>query len=220
MNIYKNKKAQECAIAGWRAFDRGFGYLPVGLGNTGKRFFTGRFGFAWTMCISTPINFGTLMRVNADRDVHWFSPYAFFTPQLAPRLETQFSKVLYYWTEASRQLCMADALEGKTDYSIREAATARAHVFGVQSALNWCHAASLPNTQDQRARFNDICRNEIELTKAFSELLKKYPWVYDNNCWHPAQTPISQKGLGFTQQDRDPFKAKIAIMENNLLGNN
>jgi hypothetical protein len=213
--MYKNEKAQRYAIDGWKAFDNGFGYLPIGLGGSNRNAMSGRMGEAWTMCIATPINFPFLLKDKADGASHWFSPYNFFTTQLSSRLETQFLKVLNYWQEASRLLSMADALEGNTAYSHREAVSAKAHVLGVLSALNWCHSAMLANTPDRENRFRDIYRSELGLTKEFHALLQQNPWVYDNNCWHPFQTPLSQTEVGFNlKTDRNPFEAKIRIIEN------
>jgi len=212
--LYNNVTAQQYAIAGWKAFDKGFGYIPMGLGNNKRNAMSGRMGEAWTMCIATPINLPYLLQEKSDGASHWFSPYNFFNTQLSSRIETQFLKVLYYWQEASRLLSMADAVEGNTENSSREAISAKVHVLGVMSALNWCHSAMLPNTPDREQRFRDIYKSELQLTKEFYSLWQKNNWIYDNNCWHPFQTPLSQGEVGFDlKTDRNPFVAKIKIIE-------
>ena len=37
-----------------------------------------------------------------------------------------------------------------------------------------------------------------------------------NNCWHPEETPLHQKGIGFSADDDDPFEAKIRILKKSL----
>jgi len=215
--MYTNAKARNLAIDGWKVFDKGFGYLPIGIGRNNRIQMSGRMGEAWTMCIATPIDLNTLLKDKKDGEVHWFSPYNFFTRELSSRLETQFLKVLYEWQKSSELLSAANEQEGNTDYSHREAISARSHCLGVLSALNWCHAATLADTPDREKRFRDIDQLEFEVTKEFNNLLKHNAWIYDNNCWHPFQTPLSQQGIGFDlKTDRNPFEVKIRIIEKYL----
>jgi hypothetical protein len=49
-------------------------------------------------------------------------------------------------------------------------------------------------------------------------LLMAKPGLWENNCWHPHQTAISQRELGFTSDDRDAFTASLRIMSARSLG--
>ena len=73
---------------------------------------------------------------------HWFSPYNFFNRTLAPRLALHFAQTLTQWETASQELAQADAIEGGTTASQREALVARAHVLSLRSVRNWCQAPS------------------------------------------------------------------------------
>ena len=210
--MYQNPDARINAVKGWKAFDKGFGFLPVGLGNSGTKAMSGRFGMAWTMCLGTPM-VQTAFTDTCENKVHWFSPYNFFTTSLSPRIKTQFMKVLPCWIEGSACLSAADSLEGHTQFSSREALVTKAQVIALRSALNWCEAALAAKEIN---RFRELCKNEIEITRSFTGLINKDTWVWDNNCWHPHQTLISQLGLGYLPSDRNTFDAKFRIMNEKL----
>ena len=213
-SMYSRPEARSWAVRGWRSFDRGFGLLPIGLGQTGCRMFSGRFGFAWSMCIATPMVRAAYGVSDREHEFHWFSPYNFFNRPLAPRLEIAFRQVLEQWVESSRCLAVADALEGGSPASAREAAAAEAHVLSAFSVLNWCAAAiaAHPDGGARPDRFDGIIEGEISLTRRFIAHLRAHPWVWANNCWHPHRTPLSQKGLGFLPEDGDTFQAKLRVM--------
>lgn len=210
--MYQRSAARPWAVRGWQAFDLGFGHLPIGLGDTGCRMYSGRFGFAWAMCIATPVLKGAFGGGDHEHAIHWFSPYNFFHGQLAVRLEVAFRRVLDQWVEASRCLAIADALEGGSGPSSGEAAAAEAYVICALSALNWCLAATMERPGGPNVYFDELAKSEIDLTRRFQGLLKAHPWLWANNCWHEHRTPISQKGLGFLPSDKDVFEAKLRIM--------
>jgi hypothetical protein len=214
--MYKNPKAQSAAVKGWKTFDEGFSHLPIGMPNTGISAFSGRFGFAWSMCITTPIIKEILLSPEKSNNTHWFSPYVFFNPKTADSLLMEFQKVLDKWQEAASDLTLADITEGQTSFSHREAVSALAHVLSVQSAINWCNAVILAKNNDDK-KYPDLMKKEIELTKNFELFVKENPWVWGNNCWHPHHTPLSQNGLGTgTVKYRNAFEAKIEVMEKSL----
>ena len=213
--IYKREDARKFAIAGWRAFDEGFSYLPVGVGDTNCKQISGRFGYAWTMCIATPL----VREVFGDSDqkhfIHWFSPYNFFNSTLVDRLETQFLRTQSHWEQALQCLTAASALEGDSPKSKHEAIGAEGHLLGVVSALNWCNACRYARTPSRAQDFNDLALLEINVTKRFRELSSTNVWLWNNICWHPHQTPMSQIGLGFEGlTTRNTFDAKLQIMGN------
>lgn len=213
---YANKKARELAIQGWKAFDKGFGYIPMGLGDTESPNWSERFGFSWTMCMATPIipsNFG-----NKDRwhEFFWFSPYNFFRPAMSERIEIQFQKMILYWQEAHSYLQSANDIEGNTE-GINDAQVALAHIMCAQSALHFCIGASLSVSPENKS-FKDLLLAEIELTSKFNDFLKENPGIYDNCTWHPQFTPLSQRKTwgdkeGWRYGYRNPFEAKIEVMK-------
>lgn len=211
--IYGPVVARESAVRGWQLFDTGYGNLPIGLGQTGSRIFSGRFGFASSLCIATPLLRGV---IGPDREhlIHWFSPYNFFHGGLALRLQVAFGEVLDSWEEAALLLTHAAMLVPESPLAKREAASARAHVLSVRSILNWCQAALVVSNQgtETEGLWEKIAEREIRLTEQFTELLKVHPWLWGNNCWHPHRTPLSQQGLGFLPSDRDIFTAKLRVM--------
>ena len=211
--LYRRPPAREAAILGWQAFGRGFGNLPIGLGDTGcSGQFSGRFGMAWSMCIATPLVRQAMGEADQKHTIHWFSPYNFFRPNLCGRLEACFLRVLADWQVAARELAAADALEGRTAASRQEALSAEGHVVCVLSALNWCAAARAAKAADGADRFRQSQRLESELVVRFQGLLRQWPGLWDNNCWHPHHTPLSQRGLGLSlERDHDAFAAKLAI---------
>jgi hypothetical protein len=212
VRMYRDPRARQQAVAGWQAFDRGFGQLPIGLGETGRKQFSGRFGFAWSMCIATPL-LQRLIGEERGHEIHWFSPYNFFTPSLAPRLGFHFQRVLAAWTESLAHLAVADRLEGETEASRREYLAVQARVLSIHSVLHWCLAARL----DDKRNFRDLMRTELELTERFHPLLRKHPWLWDNNCWHPHRTPLSQKQISpLLKEHKDVFRAKIEVMRREL----
>jgi hypothetical protein len=212
--IYTNPEARKLAILGWRHFDEGYGHLPIGLGETNCQEFSGRFGFAWTMCIATPLVREAFGDTDQKHRIHWFSPYNFFNRTLVDRLETQFLQVQSYWQQAENCLSAAAALDGDSIRSRHEAIAARAHLLGVASALNWCNACRYASNPALRNSFADVIRAEIGLTQQFLALSSSHVWVWDNCCWHPHQTPMSQKYLGFEGlQTHNTFEAKLAIMK-------
>jgi hypothetical protein len=210
--LYRRPEAREPAVRGWQAFGRGFGNLPIGLGDTGCDQFSGRFGMAWSMCIATPLVRQAIADTDQRHKIHWFSPYNFFRPNLSDRLEACFLRVLANWQVAAQELAVADALEGRTTASRREALSAEGHVVCVFSALNWCEAARVARTSDGAGRFAQSQRLESDLVRRFQALLRQWPGLWDNNCWHPHHTPLSQRGLGLSlTQHQDAFAAKLAI---------
>lgn len=41
-----------------------------------------------------------------------------------------------------------------------------------------------------------------------------HPWIWENNCWHPHRTPLSQKGIAPNLPSfRDAFDAKLKVMK-------
>lgn len=212
--IYKREDAQKLAIAGWSAFDKGYGYLPVGLENMDCKAYSGRFGFAWTMCIATPL----VREAFGDSDqlhrIHWFSPYNFFNSALVDRLETEFLRVQFHWQQASRLLTAASTLENDSPPSGHEAISAEGDLLGVASALNWCNARRYARTSARSRDFDDLALLEIDITQRFLELSSANGWLWNHICWHPHQTPMSRKGLGFEDKTtHNTFEAKLKIMQ-------
>lgn len=211
--LYNNLTAQSHAIQGWMSFDKGFGELPIGLAHTGAAEFTGRFGFAWPMCVATPLVPSAFADKDRKHEVFWFSPYNFFTFSNSPRLKFHFDRVQKSWNESLKSMDAADQLE-HTESSSREFVAVKAHCLGVQSVLNWCAAAMMANDSSTReSSWVQLFKEEIAITKEFQSLQRQYPWVWANVCWEPAQSVLHQKQLGFTPEDRDPFVAKIRILE-------
>jgi hypothetical protein len=211
--LYRRKSSRAAAIRGWQAFDRGFGKLPIGLGGTGCPGYSGRIGFGWSLCVATPMireAFGSSDQRHAR---HWFSPYNFFNSTLAERLDFHFTRTLDDWSEACQGLLLADALEGGTSASRRESLVAQAHVLSLRSVRNWCRAARCASRQAHPDLFDAICSAEMQVTRDFRDLVRDHPWLWDNNCWHPHQTPLSQKGLGLEDnRARNAFDAKLEVM--------
>ena len=211
--LYRRKPARAAAIRGWQAFDRGFGCLPIGLGDTNCPGYSGRIGFGWSLCIGTPMVRGAFGATDQGHARHWFSPYNFFNSTLAPRLALHFARTLTHWESASQELARADAIERGTTASQREALVAKAHVLSLRSVLNWCRAAQCAPHHATPGAFDEVCRMEIALTREFQDLIQQYPWLWDNNCWHPHQTPLSQRGLGLdASRHRNTFDAKLEVM--------
>jgi hypothetical protein len=211
--LYRQPAAREPAVRGWQAFGRGFGNLPIGLGDTGcNQQFSGRFGMAWSMCIATPLVRQAIADTDQRHKIHWFSPYNFFRPNLSDRLKACFLRVLADWQVAAHELAAADALEGRTMASRHEALSAEGHVVCALSALNWCEAARVARTADGSGRFAQAQRSESDLVGRFQGLLRQWPGLWDNNCWHPHHTPLSQHGLGLSlERYHDAFAAKLAL---------
>src|SRR5579871_619239 len=214
--LYRNSNARAAAIKGWKQFDQGFGRIPMGLGGTGNPQFSGRFGFAWPLCLATPLVAEAFGDKDRWHEIFWFSPYNFFLPPAAPRIQVHFVRVLSCWQESLDQLALADRLEN-TEASRREHVAIQAHVLGARSVLNWCAGAALANEHPlPTGSWKILLADELQLTKDFQELRTQHPWVWANNCWHPEQTPLHQKHVGFTAEDRDPFVAKIRILDTAL----
>ena len=209
--LYHRPEARGPAVRGWQAFGRGFVNLPIGLGETGSSQFSGRFGMAWPMCIATPLVREAISDTDQRHKIHYFSPYNFFRPDLAERLEACLLRVLTDWQAAAQELAVADALEGHTAASKQEALSAEGHVVCVLSALNWCGAARVAKKPDGKARFAQSQRLESDLVRRFQGMLRQWPGLWDNNCWHPHYTPLGQRlGLGLDRY-HDAFEAKLAI---------
>ena len=207
-------EAQRHTLRGWEAFDKGFGLLPIGLGKTEQALFSGRVGFAWSLSVATPL-LPHLLGGDRQHDLHWFSPYNFFTPLSASRLGLHFLRVLTHWQTAATALAQASALAPRSEMSTRDAVSAEAHVISLTSVLHWALAPSLQATNP--AVFADLMRSEIETTQRFAELVKGHPWVWANHCWHPHQTPLSQRlGLGSIPGGTDAFSFKIQTMHSHL----
>jgi len=203
--------AREHTLRGWKLFDEGFGMLPIGLGKTDRIIFSGRIGFAWSLCIATPL-LPHLIGEDRLHEIHFFSPYNFFTPRMASRLGMHFLRVLSSWREAATELAIAAALAPESEVAARDSLSAEAHVLAVSSVLNWAIAPGLLATTPEA--FPDLMRSEIETTQRFASLVKAHPWLWVNHCWHPHQTPLSQRlGLGEISWDKDAFAAKVQAME-------
>jgi hypothetical protein len=210
--LYRHPEARRSAVRGWQAFARGYGNLPIGLGDTGCDQFSGRFGMAWSMCIATPLVRQAIADTDQRHNIHWFSPYNFFRPKLSGRLEACFLRVKADWQAAAQELAAADVFEGRTTASRREALSAEGHLVCVLSALNWCAAARAVRTPDGEKPFREAQRAEVGLVRRFQRLLIEWPGLWDNNCWHPHHTPLSQRGLGVGRERyQDAFAAKLAI---------
>ena len=198
-------------VRGWQAFDLGFGVLPVGLGGTGRKMFSGRIGFSWSLCIATPL-FPEYIGEERRHEIYWWSPYNLFSPSLAPRLGFHFLKVLTHWQEADRALSIAAALAGTSESAQRDAIAARAHLLSLRSVVNFCQAPVLQQSHPEL--LPDLMRNELEVTRQFVALYREHPWIWVNNCWHPHRTPLSQKlGLGVHPAGTDAFEIKLKAME-------
>jgi hypothetical protein len=215
--IYKGAEAQKLAITGWQSFDEGYDQLPIGIGQTGCRQFSGRFGMSWTMCIATPLVRDAFSNADQKGRIHWFTPYNFFITPLVDRLETHFLRVQASWQRAAALLEAAATLDGDGVRSTHESIAARAHVLGVASALNWCNACRYATNPALKSSFADVVRSEMELTRQFLDLSSRHVWVWNHICWHPHQTIMSQQHLGFEGvQTHNAFEAKLAIMQRNL----
>jgi len=212
--LYRTPTARPHAIEGWRRFDAGFGKLPIGLGHTGALQFTGRFGFAWPMCLATPLLPELISTKDRWHEIFWFSPYNFFTPGNAAVLKSAFASVLTEWQASLEALSRAHREEHSVA-SDRELTAVRAHVLGARSVLNWCAAAALPS-QGHLERSRALQASELALVRNFQSLRQKFPWIWANNCWHPFQTPLHQKFVGFRHDDADPFVAKTRILSEKL----
>jgi hypothetical protein len=215
--IYKSPEAHKLAIAGWQSFDEGFGQLPIGLGDTNCSQFSGRFGMSWTMCIATPLVREAFGNSDQKDRIHWFSPYNFFMSPLVDRLETHFLRVQNSWQRAAALLAAAATPDGNSVRSSHESIAAQAHVLGVASALNWCNACRYATRPALESSFADVVRTETDLTRQFLDLSSQHVWVWNHICWHPHQTIMSQKHLGFEDvETHNTFEAKLAIMQKNL----
>lgn len=216
--VYQKSEARDWGVNGWKAFDKGFGKLPIGLGQTGSPAFSGRFGQGWCLAIATPMEWEAYGDTDRWHEFHWFSPYNFFRAPIADRLQTWFTQVVEYWHEAALDLAVADEIEGHTQESSIEAIAAEAHYLAASSAVNWCNAARLSKNKENTYAFRDLCRSELDLTERFYELLKENPWIWDNNCWHPHHTPLSQRKLGIDiTRFHNTFESKIFIMKKRLM---
>lgn len=203
--------AQEHTRRGWELFDQGFGLLPIGLGKPEQAIYSGRIGFGWSLCIATPL-LPHLIGGERRHEIHWFSPYNFFTPQSAPRLGTHFLRVLAIWQEAATELTVASALAPDSEAANRDALAAKAHALSMFSVVHWAMAPGLLDTNPEV--FSDLLKSEIEITRRFAGLVNAHPWIWANHCWHPHQTPLSQRlGLGKIPPGTDAFAFKIRTME-------
>jgi hypothetical protein len=212
--IYKSPAAQALAIDGWLSFDEGFSQLPIGIGETNCAQFSGRFGFARTMCIATPLVREAFGDSDQRSRIHWFSPYNFFNRSLVDRLEMHFLRIQNCWQRAAAALAAAAALEGDRARSSHESVAAQAHVLGVASALNWCDACRYARDPALQSSFVDVARTEMDLTRQFLDLSSQHDWVWNHICWHPHQTPMSQQHLGFERvKTHNTFEAKLEIMQ-------
>jgi hypothetical protein len=118
------------------------------------------------------------------------------------------------WHKACQELVIADAIDGGTSASRREALVAQAHILSLRSVRNWCRAARCASHQDTPDLFDAVSIAEMQVTMDFRDLVRDHPWLWDNNCWHPHQTPLSQRGLGLERTHfRDAFEAKLAVMK-------
>jgi len=208
--LYPTTAARPHALAGWRAFDLGFGRLPIGLLN-GTNNHSSRFGFMWSMCLATPLRCA-LFGADRGHDLHWFSPYNGFLPRLSARLHHHFDNVLDAWQDAARHLAVAAALD-RGEAAHREEATAEAHVLAAQSARIWADASGCTNDP---AAFRLRVQAQIDVVERFRALLASEPWLWANNCWHPQRTPLSQGGgiwPAGTPDDGDVFALAVTVMQ-------
>jgi hypothetical protein len=212
-DIYRREDARGLAIEGWSEFDRGYEFLPVGLGDTQCTGMSGRFGLGWNMCLATPLVRDAFSDADQHDRIHWFSPYNLFLSGLVDRLETQFLRVQSHWQRAWANLAAAAALENYSSASVHEAVSAEGQVLAVESALNWCNACRYARDPAREGQFRDVCQLEIDLTKRFLALSSRHGWLWNHICWHPHKTPMSQRGLGFEGlKTQNTFEAKLAIM--------
>jgi hypothetical protein len=57
----------------------------------------------------------------------------------------------------------------------------------------------------------------MDLTRQFLDLSSRHDWVWNHICWHPHQTSMSQKHIGFERvKTHNTFEAKLAIMQMEL----
>jgi len=215
--MFHNKKARDFAIKGWQSFDKGFACLPIGISDNGcwGNSMSGRLGFAWAMCIATPFERSCFGEKDQMHKIHYFSPYNFFTTLLSDRLSFHFNNVLKYFEDSYRNLSIADELEGSSEVSQVELAAVHGQVLSVQSALNWCAAAKFAEKSSRPNIYEDIIRKELKLTEEMKNLTNKYPWLWSNNCWHPHQTPLSQRIPQWNYEKwHNTFDAKIDFLQN------
>jgi hypothetical protein len=166
------------------------------------------------MCLATPLLPELISTKDRWHEIFWFSPYNFFTPGNAVVLESAFASVLTEWQASLEALSRAHREEHSVA-SDRELTAVRAHVLGARSVLNWCAAAALPS-QGHLERSRALQASELALVRNFQSLRQKFPWIWANNCWHPFQTPLHQKFVGFRHDDADPFVAKTRILSEKL----
>jgi len=209
---YSKASARDWAIKGWKAFDKGFGLIPMGLGDNNSAGYSGRFGYAWPQCIALPLEQHAFGGERCFK-IHWFSPYNFIHIGIVNRLEIFFQQVLTNWQDSARLLGIADALEGRTSFSNSGVVSAQANTLAIISVLNWCLGARLAANPTNKGSFKDLMIAEIKLTEEFAALVNENPWVWDNNCWHPHATPLSSHTLGFEGHGyTNVFAAKLEIM--------
>ena len=181
--------------AGWRA-------IPLALGEAN---FSARFGQAWPMALATPLVRHAFAAHDQGHRIHWFSPYNFFRPDTASRLRPHFARMLEAWDRAELAFAAATREDGGL---ADEHLAVQACVLCVRSALTWCSAAIA--TDDEA--FAVCTRQQISHITSMQKLLSARPGLWENNCWHPHQTAISQRELGFASDDRDAFTASLRIM--------
>ena len=181
--------------AGWRA-------IPLALGEEN---FSARFGQAWPLTLATPLVRSAFAAHDQGHRIHWFSPYNFFRADTAARLRPHFARMLEAWIRAELAFAAAAAEDpGIAD----EHLAVQACVLCVRSALTWCSAAVC----EDDTNFDTCIAHQLVLVGRMQALLAAQPDLWENNCWHPHQTAISQRGLGFAPGDRDAFAASLRIM--------
>jgi len=211
--IYTKQDARAMALEAWSAFDTGYGFLPIGLGDTKCEEFSGRFGMGWTMCIATPLVLNAFGDEDQQHRIHWLSPYNFFNSSLVDRLQAHFQQVSASWQHAARLLAAASVLEDRSAASEHEAVAAEGHLLAVTSALNWCNACRYARNPTHHSSFADLLPLEMQITERFQRLSRQHDWLWNHICWHPHRTPMSQKDLGFEGlSTHDTFQAKLEIM--------
>ena len=181
--------------AGWKA-------IPLALGEAN---FSARFGEAWPMTLATPLVRSAFAAQDQGHRIHWFSPYNFFRADTEQRLRQHFITMLQWWSHAEQVFAVAAEEDRRLT---EEWQSVQACILCVRSALTWCSAAACVDD----ATFATCVTQQIALVERMQALLAAKPDLWENNCWHPHQTAISQRHVGFLSEDRDAFVACRRIM--------
>jgi hypothetical protein len=187
---------------GYADFASGWKAIPLALG---EKDFSARFGEAWPMTLATPLVRSAFAAQDQGHRVHWFSPYNFFRADTASRLQPHFARMLASWSRAELAFAAAAAEDIRLSEELQ---SVQACVLCVRSALTWCSAAACVDD----ASFASCVAQQLGLVQRMQALVVERPDLWENNCWHPHQTVISQRHVGFLPEDRDAFVASQRIM--------